>query len=249
MPRLIGASSSLKKVISCGCLSSSTVKALFGNPVTKLPYRSVMVTLKEIRSVLVMTRSSPRVQVLLSCLRRRGRRRFSSFDLGSHGLRQAHHKEDNQEAQTISKSGVPTLSPHDLSCSILSVLNNPLFIPSDDVNYDDPFPRGGFFASLRYTSAVGARWFRIHLRPNRSGGQLLAIHNKLATISTVSRFVTFPDILLCWVCANCRRAVRSSRDSGNCVPSCSPPVQICSRKYWSPYLWKTRVDSLLALRT
>src|SRR6266436_3608182 len=36
MPRLTGASSSLK--ISCGCLSSSTVKALFCNPVTKRPY-------------------------------------------------------------------------------------------------------------------------------------------------------------------------------------------------------------------
>src|SRR5882724_2597756 len=77
----------------------------------------------------------------------------------------------------------------------------------------------------------------------------LCDQNKLATTSTVSAPVALPDMLLCWVWANCRRAVRSPRDSGNCVPSCSPPVQICSRKYLSPYLWKTRVDSFLAVRT
>src|SRR6266446_8127043 len=64
-------------------------------------------------------------------------------------------------------------------------------------------------------------------------------------MSIVSALIISPDILLCWVCANCRWRARSLRDSGTCVPSRSPPDQICSRKYWSPYLWKTRVDSFL----
>jgi hypothetical protein len=50
---------------------------------------------------------------------------------------------------------------------------------------------------LNAPSPIGAMWFVIHFRPQPEWCRTLPIQNKLATMSTVSTFITFPDILLC----------------------------------------------------
>src|ERR1043166_7545331 len=52
-PTDTGESSSLKNVISCGCLSSNAEKAVLLRPDTYRPYVSVTVTVNVMRSVLV----------------------------------------------------------------------------------------------------------------------------------------------------------------------------------------------------
>ena len=89
--------------------------------------------------------------VLLSCLRRRGRFWFGRFDLSVHGVRQAQHKEDNQEAQTI--SNVPTLSPHNSLLLLLLIPNNS--VHTSDVNHADSDT-----ADLRQTRYLLSRYDR-----------------------------------------------------------------------------------------